>query len=92
MSFDPEGFAAPATKGGSSSYNGNSESSVRTVPLVLTILFALIAVVCTVVSFSLGTNDLTAEQESLKATLLMVGIASFVGLIVTGQKVKRRNR
>lgn len=95
-SFDPDNFGAPSSSSksrGSSSYDNydsgrSGDSSFRTVPLVLTIVFALIAVVCVVMSFGLGT-DLTSEQETMKSILLLGGIASFIALIVVGRKIKR---
>ena len=98
-SFDPDNFGSTSSgRGrGSSSYDDHDsgrssgrsgESGFRTVPLVLTILFALVALVCTVISFGLGT-DLTAEQESQKSILLLAGMASFIALIVVGRKIKR---
>lgn len=95
-SFDPENFGAPQTKGrGRDSYNdsGNyrdSESRFRTVPLVLAVIFGIAAVVCAVMSFGLNGADLTADQQSLRSTLLLVGIASFIGLIVTARNAVRR--
>lgn len=98
-SFDPENFGGSSSKGRNrdsySDYNsGNSrggESRFRVVPLALAVIFGIAAVVCAVMSFTLGGTDLTADQKSMQSTLLMVGIVSFVGLIVTARKaVKRR--
>jgi hypothetical protein len=96
MSFDPDSFGAPSSGRGRDTYDdyGSSsqrgESKFRTIPLVVTILFGIIAIVCTVISFTLNGTALTASEESLKSGLLLGGIASFIGLIVAGRKITRK--
>lgn len=96
MSFDPDSFGAPSGGRGRDTYDdyGSSssrgESKFRTIPLVVTIVFAIAAIVCTVMSFTLNGSDLTSAEESLKSALLLGGIASFIGLIVAGRKITRR--
>lgn len=96
-SFDPDSFGSSGSGRGRDTYDdgygssrGGSESKFRPVPLVLSIIFALIAIGCTVVSFTLNGTDLTADQQSLKSFLLLGGIGAFIGLIVTGRKISRR--
>lgn len=97
-SFDPENFGAPQTKGRDrdsysdydSSSSRDSESRFRTVPLVLAVIFGIAAVVCAIMSFGMNGTDLTAEQESMKSTILLVGVASFIGLIVTARQAVRK--
>jgi hypothetical protein len=97
-SFDPDNFGAPTTKGGGRSYDGydsgssknSGESRFRTVPLVLSVIFGIAAIVCAVISFGLNGTNLTASEESLRSTVLLVGIASFIGLIVTARKAVRK--
>ena len=98
-SFDPDSFGAPSSGRGRNDYNddygssrNSSESNFRPIPLILTVVFALIAIGCTVVSFTLNGSDLTSAEESLKSGLLLGGIAAFIGLIVTGRKVSRKSR
>lgn len=97
-SFDPENFGAPQTKGRGRSYDEyDSDSSSRdresrfnTVPLVLAVIFGIASAVCAIISFTMDGTDLTAAEQSMKSTLLLVGMASFIGLIVTARKSVRR--
>lgn len=95
-SFDPDNFGAPTKGGGRSNDNYDSgssknsgESRFRTVPLVLAVIFGIAAIVCAVISFGLNGTDLTSAEESLRSTVLLGGIASFLGLIVTARKAVR---
>lgn len=97
-SFDPENFGGSSSKGRNrdsySDYNSGSsrdgEPRFRMVPLVLAVVFGIAAVVCAVMSYGLGGADLTADQKSMQSTLLMVGVISFLGLIVTARKAVRK--
>jgi len=96
-SFDPENFGAPTKGRGRDSYSDYSsndsrdnESRFRMVPLVLSVIFGIAAIICAVGSFSLSGTDLTTAQQSIRSTMLMVGIVSFIGLIITARKVVRR--
>lgn len=74
------------------SRGSRGESKFRTVPLVLTIIFGVIALVAVILTFNVGGDAPSAEDASFKANLMGAGVVSFAIMIFTGRKVVRTRR
>lgn len=91
MSFDPQNFDAPSGRGGDANVGAvQREGRIRPVPLALTVAFALVAAVSAGITFSLGSANLTSEQQGLQSTLILVGAAAFIGIIFSGRRLVRK--
>lgn len=70
--------------------SNKGESRFRTVPLVLTVIFGLVAVLSLVLTFNITGAALTDAQKETNGYIMLAGFVSFAITIITGRKVLRR--
>lgn len=102
-SFAPSNNGGRKNRRGSDSYDApeeydydddsrgsRGEGRFRTIPLVLTVVFGVIALVAIILTFNVGGESTSAADASFKANMMGAGVVSFAVMIFTGRKVVRR--